>query len=61
VEPEVRTALLAVGVVFCIFLGGLTLGAIIESGFSFLAAISIAIVALLGIGLAGAILNPPED
>jgi len=60
--PETRTAVLAVGVAFCGFFALLlTIGTIIEDGFDWLAALSLAIVALLGIGLLGAILNPPED
>jgi hypothetical protein len=60
-EPGVRTALLAVGVTFCAFFALLTIGTIIEDGLDFLTVLSLAIVALLGIGLMGAILNPPED
>jgi hypothetical protein len=60
-EPQVRTALLAVGVAFCGFFALLTVATIIEDGFDWLAALSLAIVGLLGIGLLGAILNPPED
>ena len=60
-EPQVRTALLAVGVTFCAFFALLTIGAIIEDGLDILTVLSLGIVALLGIGLLGAIMNPPED
>jgi hypothetical protein len=61
VDPETRTALLGVGVAFCAFFALLTVATIIEDGFDWLTALSLAIVALLGIGLLGAIMNPPED
>jgi hypothetical protein len=61
VEPEVRTAVLAVGIAFCAFFALLTVGTIIEDGFDFLAVLSLMIIGLIGVGLLGAILNPPED
>jgi len=60
-EPELRAALLAVGVIFCAGLGGLTLAAAAESGVGPATVISLALVALLGIGLIGAIRNPPDE
>jgi hypothetical protein len=60
-EPEVRTALLLVGIVFCLGFAALTLAAAAESGFGILTLLSLAIVALIGAGLIGAILNPPDE
>jgi hypothetical protein len=59
-DPDVRTAIVAVGMVFCLLLGGLTLGVIAESGLDILSVVSLLIVGLLLIGLIGAIRNPPE-
>ena len=59
-DPDVRTAILAVGMVFCLLLGGLTLGVIAESGLDILSLTSLLIVGLLLIGLIGAIRNPPQ-
>ncbi|HSJ17202.1 MAG TPA: hypothetical protein VK920_03845 [Solirubrobacterales bacterium] len=59
-DPDVRTAIIAVGMVFCLLLGGLTLGVIAESGLDILSLASLLIVGLLLIGLIGAMRNPPE-
>jgi hypothetical protein len=59
-DPDVRTAIVAVGMVFCLMLGGLTLGVIAESGLDILSLTSLVIVGLLLVGLIGAIRNPPE-
>ena len=59
-DPDVRTAIVAVGMVFCLLLGGLTLGVIAESGLDILSLASLLIVGLLLIGLIGAMRNPPE-
>jgi hypothetical protein len=59
--PEVRTALLLVGIVFCIGFTAMTLAAAAESGFGILTLLSLGIVALIGVGLIGAIRNPPDE
>lgn len=59
-DPDVRTAIVAVGMVFCLLLGALTLGVIAESGLDILSVTSLLIVGLLLIGLIGAIRNPPQ-
>jgi hypothetical protein len=59
--PEVRTALLLVGIVFCIGFTAMTLAAAAESGFGILTLLSLGIVALIGAGLIGAIRNPPDE
>ena len=62
-SPDVRTAILAAGLAFCILFGAATLVAVVESGPSgrglFLGAISLGIVGLIGLGLYGAMKNPP--
>lgn len=60
-EPELRTALLLVGILFCLGFAGITLAAAAESGFGILTLVSLGIVALIGVGLIGAILNPPDE
>ena len=59
-DPDVRTAIVAVGMVFCLMLAALTLGVIAESGLDILSLTSLVIVGLLLVGLIGAIRNPPE-
>ncbi|MGH2994430.1 MAG: hypothetical protein ACRDL1_12975 [Solirubrobacterales bacterium] len=59
-EPEVRTAILVVGVVFCVLFLILTLGVVADSGLDILTVTSFAIIALIAIGLIGAIRNPPD-
>jgi hypothetical protein len=59
-DPDVRTAIVAVGMVFCLLLVALTLGVIAESGLDILSLTSLLIVGLLLVGLIGAIRNPPE-
>jgi hypothetical protein len=59
--PEVRTALLLVGIVFCLGFTAMTLAAAAESGFGILTLLSLGIVALIGVGLIGAIRNPPDE
>ena len=60
-EPEVRTALLVVGVLFCVLFLILTLGVVADSGLDVLTVASFAIIALLVIGLIGAMRTPPDD
>lgn len=60
-EPQVRTALLAVGVLFCVLFLMLTLAVVADSGLDVLTVASFAIIALLVIGLIGAMRTPPDD
>jgi hypothetical protein len=60
-DPDARTAVLVVGVVFCVLFGGLTLGVVAESGLDILSILSFAIISLIAIGLLGAIRNPPDE
>lgn len=63
-SDDVRTAVLGVGIVFCVLFGAATIAAVAESGPSgrglFLGAISLAIVGMIMLGLIGAIRNPPR-
>ena len=64
-DPDLRTALLAVGLLFVAAFGGMTLYVIAKSGFDtygdlLLAVFSVGVVAMILIGLIGAIRNPPD-
>jgi hypothetical protein len=60
-EPEVRTAVLTAGVLFCLLFLTLTLGVVADSGLDVLSVASFVVIGLLAIGLIGAIRNPPDD
>jgi hypothetical protein len=64
-DPDVRTALLAMGLVFVCAFGGMTLYVIGEHGLNtvgdlMLAVVSIGVVAMVLLGLIGAMRNPPK-
>jgi len=44
-----------------LLLGGLTIDVMLKSGFDVLVAISLVIVGMVGYGVLGALLNPPEE
>ena len=56
-----QSAILAAALAFVILLGALTISVTVEHGFSVLTAISIVVLALLGFGVLGALLNQPPD
>jgi hypothetical protein len=60
-EPEVRTAVLTAGILFCLLFLTLTLGVVADSGLDVLSVASFVVIGLLAIGLIGAIRNPPDD
>ena len=64
-NPDTRSAILAAGLAFCILFGAATLVAVIESGPSgrgiVLGTLSLAIVGMIGLGLLGAMRNPPDE
>jgi hypothetical protein len=60
-DPDARTAVLAVGVLFCVLFLTLTLGVVADSGLDILTVTSFVIIGLIAIGLIGAIRNPPDD
>ena len=69
-DPEVRSTLLGVGVAFCVIFGGVTLYAAVDLGLNLksyadlrglvLYAISFGVIAMIGIGLYGALKTPPS-
>lgn len=64
-NPDVRTALLVVGLLFVVAFGGMTLYVVGRSGFNtygdlLLAVLSIGVVTMVLIGLVGAIRQPPS-
>ena len=70
-DPDLRSALLGVGIAFCAVFGGLTIYAAVQLGaglstfgdllaLGFLA-ISILVIAMIAAGLIGAIRNPPDE
>jgi hypothetical protein len=63
-SPDVRTAIIAAGLAFCLLFFGATVAAVVESGFSgrgiALGALSLAIIVMIGLGLLGAMRNPPK-
>jgi hypothetical protein len=63
VNPDVRSAILAAGLAFCILFGAAAIVAIFESVTGFgvvLGLISLAIVGMIALGLIGAMRNPPR-
>jgi len=71
VDPDLRTALLLLGLVFCGFFAAVTLYVIADTGLSLrtygdigalgLYAISLLIIVMIAAGLIGALRNPPDD
>lgn len=55
-----RLLVLAVALVFIAGFAFLTFSAIVEQGFTLASLLSILILALLGIGIVGALRNPPR-
>ena len=60
-DPDLRTALLVTGIVFCLGFAGMTLTVAADSGFDIFTVISLLIVGMIGAGLLGAIRNPPNE
>jgi hypothetical protein len=60
-DPDTRTALLAVGIVFCGGFAAMTLTVAAESSFDIFTVISLLIVGMIAAGLIGAIRNPPDE
>jgi hypothetical protein len=56
-----QSAILAVALVFVILLAGLTISVTIEQGFDVLTVLSLLVLALIGFGVLGALLNQPPD
>ena len=60
-DPDVRTALLAAGLLFCGLFAAMTLAVAIEYGFDVFTVAAILILALIVPPLIGAMRNPPND
>ncbi len=60
-DPDLRTALLAIAIVFCGAFAAMSLTVAADSGFDIFTVISLLIVGLIGTGLVGAIRNPPDE
>jgi hypothetical protein len=55
-----RRLVLAAALLFIIGFAFLTLSAVSQQGFTLLSAVSIFVLVLLGVGIVGAMLNPPR-
>lgn len=70
-DPDLRNALLLLGLVFCGFFAAVTIYVIVDSGLRIhtygdigaigLYAVSLLIVGMIAAGLIGALRNPPDD
>ena len=70
-DPDLRNALLIIGLLFCVFFAAVTLYVIVDSGLRLrtygdigaiaLYAVSLLIVVLIAAGLIGALRHPPDD
>ena len=70
-DPDLRNALLLLGLVFCGFFAAVTIYVIVDTGLTLrtygdigaigLYAVSLLIVAMIAAGLLGALRNPPDD
>jgi hypothetical protein len=70
-DPDLRTALLWTGLIFCGFFAAVTIAAIVDNGLRFrtygdigaicLYAVSLLIIGMIAAGLIGAMRNPPDD
>jgi hypothetical protein len=58
-DPDLRAALLVVGMLFCALFALMTLSVVAESGIDVLSATAFLIIALVLFGLFGALRNPP--
>jgi hypothetical protein len=60
VDPEIRSAILAVGLGFCAIFTYMTFAVAFDSGFDVFTLAALLIVGLIFVGLVGAIRNPPD-
>ena len=56
-----RSAFLLVALAFCLVFGGMTAAVAAQSGVDIFTVASFLIVAMIGIGVIGALRNPPDD
>jgi hypothetical protein len=70
-DPDLRNALLLIGLIFCGFFAAVTVYVIVDTGLHLrtygdigaigLYAVSLLIVVMIAAGLLGALRNPPDD
>jgi hypothetical protein len=70
-DPDLRNALLLIGLIFCGFFAAVTLYVIVDTGLSLrtygdigaiaMYGVSLGIVGMIAAGLIGALRNPPDD
>jgi hypothetical protein len=60
-EPEVRSAIVLVGLLFVFLFAGSALVVIGKDGLDFLTVLSLAIAAMIFMGVLSVIRNPPDD
>ena len=53
--------MIGLAALFCLGFGGMTVAVAAQSGFTVLTAISLLIVLMIGSGVVGALLDPPDD
>ena len=58
-NPDVRTAILAAGLVFCAVFTYMTIAVALDSTFDIFTLVALLIVLMIALGLVGAIRNPP--
>lgn len=56
-----QSAILAVVLIFVVGFGGMTISVALDTGFDVLTALALLVLALIGIGVLGALLNTPPD
>jgi hypothetical protein len=61
VEPEVRAAIIFVGLIFVFLFGGASLVVIGKDGLDILTLISLGIAAMILLAIIAAIRNPPDE
>jgi hypothetical protein len=59
-DPDVRTAIFVIGVLFCALFGLMTVTVVAQDGIDVLSIAAFAIVAMVLIGLLGALRQPPK-
>ena len=60
-DPSMRTAILAGGLGFCLFFVFMTIAVAFDSNFDIFTLVALGIIAMIVLGLIGAIRNPPDD
>jgi hypothetical protein len=56
-----QSVILAAALAFVVLLAALTVSVTVEHGFDFITVLSLVVLALIGVGVLGAMLNQPPD